>query len=178
MAPSEDRSYLVVGRVRNAHGLRGEFAVESLTDAPDTIFVSGRRVFAAGPQLVPLAGGEVHITRASPFKGGYIVAMEEIQDRTTAERWRDRYLVVPAEELAPPAEGEVYLYELPGMRVELEDGTLIGEVITPYELPQGVVIDVQREAGTVMIPFNEQIVVEVDREGKRLVVALPDGLLD
>lgn len=178
MAASGDRGYLVVGRVRNAHGLRGEFTVESLTDAPDTIFVSGRRVFAAGPELVPLAGGEVHISRATPFKGGYIVATDEVQDRTTAERWRDRYLVVPADELPPPADGEVYLYELPGMQVELGDGTVIGEVITPYELPQGVVIDVQRESGTVMIPFNEEIVVRVDREGRRLVVAPPDGLLD
>lgn len=169
---------LVVGRVRNAHGLRGELAVEILTDEPDAVFASGRRLFGGGADLVPVPGGTVHVRRATPFKGGLIVQFDELTDRTAAEAWRHRYLLAPAAELSPLEEGEVYYHELPGMRVELRDGAVVGDVIGSYELPQGLVIEVRRQRGTVLIPFNEEIVVLVDREARRLVVAPPEGLLD
>ena len=35
----------MVGRVRRAHGIRGEIVVELMTDAPDAIFAAGARVF-------------------------------------------------------------------------------------------------------------------------------------
>lgn len=169
---------LVVGRVRNAHGLRGEMAVEVLTDEPDAVFASGRRVFGGTGAPVRPVGGELHVQRTSPFKGGLIVAFREVAERSAAEGWRGRYLLVPASELSPLEEGEVYHHELPGMRVELPDGTPVGIVLTTYELPQGLAIDVRREQGTVMIPFNEQVVTRVDREARLVVVSPPDGLLD
>lgn len=171
--------FLVVGRVRNAHGLRGELAVESLTDEPDAVFASGRRLFVGRPDEQPGPGAEVHVVHATPFKRGFIVQLDAVRDRTTAELWRDRLLLLPVAELSPPGEGELYLYELPGMLVELPDGTPVGQVIGSYELPQGLVVDVNRRTGgTVLIPFNERIVTHVDRAGRRLVVDPPAGLLD
>jgi len=167
-----------VGRVRNAHGLRGELAVEVLTDEPDAVFASGRRLFGGTVHSVPIPGGEVHVRSASPFKGGLIVHFDELPDRTAAEAWRHRYLLAPASELSPLEEGEVYHHELPGMQVELEDGSAVGEVIESYELPQGLVVEVRREAGTVLIPFDDRNVVSVDRDARRIVVAPPPGLLD
>ena len=104
---TEPHDLLVVGRVRNAHGLRGEVAVEILTDEPDAVFASGRRLFGGTVDPVVLKGGEVHVVRSSPFKGGLIVAFEEITDRSAAEAWRHRFLLVPASELSPLEEGEV-----------------------------------------------------------------------
>ena len=86
----------MIGRVRRAHGIRGELVVETLTDAPDAIFAPGRRVFA-GTREGDLSPDrrELRVLRSSPFKGGLIVAFEGIDDRTTAEQWRDRHLLVP-----------------------------------------------------------------------------------
>ena len=39
-------AFIIVGRVRKAHGIRGEVVVETITDAPDAIFAAGRRLFA------------------------------------------------------------------------------------------------------------------------------------
>jgi 16S rRNA processing protein RimM len=89
-----------VGRIRRAHGIRGELVVELLTDAPDAIFASGRRVFA-GDRHGDVAKDrqELRVLRASPFKGGFIVAFEGIPDKTAADLWRDRYLLVPESEV-------------------------------------------------------------------------------
>ena len=40
-----DDALAIVGLIRNAQGIRGEVVIESLTDAPDAVFASGRRVF-------------------------------------------------------------------------------------------------------------------------------------
>ena len=180
-ARSDDRTeYVIVGRVRNAHGIRGELVVEPLTDSPDAMFAPGRRVFAGTVRgdLSP-ERRELHVDRASRFKEGLIVAFREITDRTTAEQWRDRFFLVPRDESAMLDAGEIYVHELHGMQVRLESGESLGEVVDVYELPQGLAIDVRRSgrSDTVLLLY-EQSVRSVDRDERILTVSVPDGLLD
>jgi 16S rRNA processing protein RimM len=176
-------AFIIVGRVRKAHGVRGEVVVEPITDAPDALFASGRRVFAgtATGDLAPNRA-ELHVESSRPFNDGFLVAFGEIPDRTAAETWRGRYLLVPAEEVPALEEDEVYLHELPGMRVELESGELVGTVDATYELPQGLAIDVRRgaprEGETVLLLFDDRTIACVDREARCIVVTPPEGLLE
>ena len=178
-APAE---LLVVGRVRRAHGIRGELVVEPITDGPDAIFASGRRVFAGGVSgRPPKDRVEMHVEHATPFKGGFIVKFAEIADRNTAETWRDRYLLLPTEELDPPDPDQVYVHDLPGMRVVRVSGEPVGEVIEVFELPQGLVLEVKREtagASTVMIPFDERTVTALDADARVITIDPLEGLLD
>jgi len=169
---------IIIGRVRKAHGIRGELVVEPITDEPDAVFASGRRVIAGTASGDPAKDRrELRILSSSPFKGGYIVHFEGIPDRTVAELWRDRFLLVPADELEPLGDDQVYVHELRGMRVELESGELVGSVADTYELPQGLTLDVKREKGSVMIPYD-RIVTNVDRGGRVIRIDPPQGLLD
>ena len=192
---------VIVGRVRKAHGIRGDLVVEPITDAPDAVFAPGRRVVAGTASGDPARNRlELHIASAQPFKGGLIVHFDEIVDRAIADTWRDRYLLVPAEELEPLGEDEVYVHELPGMRVQLESGEYVGVVAATYDLPQGLALevslalkpDLDREQGagpgsagggaakpnpSVLIPY-ERVVKDVDREARLITIDPPIGLLD
>jgi len=172
-------AHLIVGRVRRAHGLRGDLVVETLTDAPDAIFAPGRRVFG-GTTTGELGDGvELEVHRAAPFKRGLMIAhLSGIDDRTTAERWRDRYLLVPAGDVEPPGESEAFLHELIGMRVVLADGGEVGNVLDYYELPQGILLEVEWNGGRVNLPMTDAFVRDIDRERRRIVMDLPDGLLE
>ena len=168
-----------VGRIRRAHGIRGELVVELLTDEPDAIFASGRRVFA-GDRVGDVARDrqELRVLRASPFKGGLIVAFEGIPDKTAADLWRDRYLLVPESEVTPPGDDELFIHDLVGMRVSRGAET-IGEVVEVFELPQGIVMDVRRPDGkTVMLPFDDNTVTGVDAVARVIDVDPVEGLLD
>ena len=170
----------MVGRVRRAHGIRGELVVEALTDAPDAIFASGRRVFA-GTRSGELSrdARELRIVRSSPFKGGLIVAIEGIDDKTTADTWRDRTFLVPEDEVEPPSEDEVFIHDLVGMRVVRVGGEQVGEITQIFELPQGLVMEVSREGGKlVLLPFNDQTVTGVDSDERVVHVDPIEGLLD
>ena len=176
-------AFIIVGRVRKAHGIRGEVVVESITDAPDAVFASGRRVFAgtATGDLTPNRL-ELHVGSVRPFNEGLLVGFAEVPDRNAAESWRGRYLLLPVDELPPPHEDEVYMHDLVGMRVELAGGTPVGTVEEIYELPQGLAIDVRRDAPreteTVMLPYDERIIASVDKAARVIVVTPPEGLLE
>jgi 16S rRNA processing protein RimM len=175
--------FIIVGRVRKAHGIRGEVVVEVFTDEPDAVFASGRRVFA-GTATGDLSGNrlELHIRSARPFNEGLLVGFAEVPDRNAAETWRGRYLLLPTAELPAPDENEVYVHDLVGMRVELSDGQPVGTVEEIYELPQGLAIDVRRaaprDAETVMLLYDEHTVSSVSKTERVIVVTPPEGLLE
>jgi 16S rRNA processing protein RimM len=176
-------AFIIVGRVRKAHGIRGEVVVEAITDAPDAVFAPGRRVFA-GTVAGDLAPNrtELHVDTSRPFNEGLLVGFAEVPDRTVAETWRGRYLLLPAGELPAPGEEEVYVHELLGMRVELASGELVGTVDETYELPQGMALDVRRapprERETVLILYDERTIASVDKAARVIVVTPPEGLLE
>lgn len=172
--------YFVIGRVRRAHGIRGELVVETLTDAPDAIFAAGRRVFAGDATGAPTRDLlELTVIRSSPFKGGLIVAFEGITDRNSADSWRDRTFLVPEGEVEPPGEDEMFIHDLVGMRVVTVDGESVGSISQVFELPQGLVFEVARPVGnSVMLQLNEQTVTEVDRQARVVHIDPLEGLLD
>ena len=177
MATRED--LVIVGRVRRPHGVRGEVLIELLTDEPDAVYASGRRVFggtAEGPMDDEAPALTVVETR--PFKDGLLVRFEEIPDRTQAELWNGRLLLVPEDELTPLDEGEVYQHELKGMTVELSSGEVVGTVADVFEVPQGLLLDVARERGSVLVPFSGEIILEVDRNRRVVRIDPPVGLLE
>ena len=172
--------YAIIGRVRRAHGIRGELVVEPVTDAPDAIFASGRRVFVGRADgELPDASRTLVVARARDFKEGLLVMFEGLADRNEAERLRDRTLHVPVDELPPPDEDEVYFHDLIGMRAQLGDGTLVGEVETLWELPQALTLEIRRPKGdTVLVPWLPQMVSGVDTEARVVTLTPPEGLLE
>jgi 16S rRNA processing protein RimM len=173
-----------VGRIRRPHGVRGELVVEALTDEPGAIFAPGRRVFRGTNDgalwLAPKtrAPQELAITGMRPFKDGLLLTVAEIGDRTEAEKWNGRHLLVPVEELSEPDEGEVFAHELVGMTlVDAESGKEIGPIVEFYELPQGLLLEFKAGNTLASVPFVEEFVVDVDREARRIAVKLPEGLL-
>jgi len=171
--------FAIVGRLRKAHGVRGEVVVEVITDTPGAFFAPGGRVFAGTAEGKPTRDPlELHIDSARPFKGGLLIHFQEITDRDTADSWRERYLLVPVSELAPPAEGQVFYHELLGMRVRMADGADVGVVTEIYELPQGLTLEVRRSTGTALIPYREGIIVSTDREDREIRIDPPAGLLE
>jgi 16S rRNA processing protein RimM len=176
-------AFVVVGRVRKAHGIRGELVVESITDDPATHFAAGKRLLAGDPAgaLAPAdfpGPRALTIRRAVPFKGGWILRVEEITDRTAADEWRARYLLVPGTDVTPPREDQIYYHELVGLRVERGDGAELGEVEALYEVPQGLVLDVRTPRGLVMLPYRPEVVTSVDVGRRALVVNPPAGLFE
>jgi len=179
--------YAIVGLIRKAQGIRGEVIVEPLTDKPDVIFASGSRVFAGtsagdlalardvrGVEEVPT----LTVSEAKPFKKGLIVRFEELGDRDSAELWRGRYLLAPFSELPPLEADQVYLHDLIGMRAVSTSGEQLGTVTTFYELPQGLMLDIKTQQGSVLVPYRPEVIVRTDLVARNVVINDKLGLMD
>jgi len=175
-----DSALAAVGLIRNAQGIRGEVVVEPLTDAPDAVFASGRRVFVGDSKgnASPDSGQSLVVDESRPFKGGLIVKFAELADRNAAELLRGRYLLAPFDELEPLQEDEVYLHDLIGMKVELDSGEKVGEVTSYYELPQGLTLDVAAARGSVLVPYRPEVVERIDSAARVIVVKSEVGLFE
>lgn len=171
----------MVGRVRRAHGVRGAWAVEALTDAPDAVFASGAVLYAGdreGNAVPDALAAPLHVEDGRPMNKEWLVRVKELTDRDIADGWRGRYLLADASVLPEPEEGEYYVGDLIGMRVEVEGQGLVGHVRDVYDAPQGYILEVETAGGRPLVPFTDELVVSVDDDSRTIVFAPLDGLFD
>jgi 16S rRNA processing protein RimM len=174
---SADARHMVVGRLRKPHGLKGDLTLFPITDDPATVFAAGRSVWLVGLDGATVAG-PVTIERSRSYHREWLVKFAGADRREAIDPWRGLFLAVPADELAPPQGDEVYLHELDGFAVRLPDETPLGLVSAVYELPSGLMIEVQGPKREFLLPYKKEFVQQVDRAGRRLVVTPPEGLIE
>jgi 16S rRNA processing protein RimM len=155
-----------IGYVARAHGIRGELRV--VTHDPGSVVLEEA-------DEVWLGGERFAIAAARPVEGAFLLRLEEVTDRNRAEELRGAAVEVAREALGLE-EGDVLLVDLVGCEALLRDGSPfgtvvridVGEVQSRLVLHQG---EVER-----LVPIVEEIVVEVDLEGRRVVLDPPEGL--
>jgi 16S rRNA processing protein RimM len=168
---------MIVGRLRKPHGLKGDCTLFPLTDTPDTVFTPGREVWVVDLGGEPVAG-PLTLERSRSYHREWLVKFTGIDHRDALDPFRGQFLGVPQEVLGPLADDEVYLHELDGFSVRLADETPLGLVSAVYELPSGLMIEVQGPKREFLLPYKKEFVQQVDRAGRRLVVTPPEGLLE
>jgi 16S rRNA processing protein RimM len=169
--------HLVVGRLRKPHGLKGDCTLFPLTGEPDAVFAAGRAVWLVGIDGDVVAG-PLSIERSRAYHRAWLIKFAGADERRALDPWRGLFLAVPETELKPPEGDEVYVHELAGFSVRLPDQTPLGLVTAVYEMPAGLMIEVQGAKREFLLPYKKEFVREVDRGGRRLVVTPPEGLVE
>ena len=174
---TDGERHLVVGRLRKPHGLKGSVTVFPLTDQPAAVYVEDGSLWVMGLDG-ELQGGPLVVEWAKPYHREWLLKFRGYDRVEAVEALREKFLSAPQSRLPAPAAGEVYLHELEGFAVARADGTALGIVSAYFETPAGVMIEVQGPKREFLLPFKKEFVVQVDSEGRRLVVAPPEGLID
>jgi len=172
--------FVVVGHINKAHGTRGELVVWPLTDHPDEVFAEGSRLRLGDKDghVIRIPETTLQVDRVRPFQGGLLVCFGGVEDRTSAERLLDQYLVKPFEPPAHRPVAEYYYHELLGLEVVTVGQEVVGRVREVYELSPDHMLDVEGARGSVLIPLNSRIVTAVDLDAGRLTVDPPEGFLE
>ena len=166
-----DRSFddlVAIGVVVKPQGRKGEVAVEPFSDRPDR-FPGLVRVFLPAPE-----GGAraMAVTGVWPHKGRYVVKLEGVDSISDADRLRGSELRIGEEDLARLPPGSYYHHQLRGLRVEDEEGRLLGTVRAVMDTTgEAPVLEVQGGRGEALIPLAEPFVRRVDLPGGRIVVS-------
>lgn len=166
---------VLIGKVVGVHGIKGELKVKSESDVFE-------RQMEVTPE-VSLYRGTKHerleIEEIKPYKDIYLIKFKGIEDRSSAEERIGGELFIKKEEQVPLEEGEFYYHQLMGLKVVDESGREIGVVDSIFEQPASHILEVKTLSGkTVLIPFIDQFVKEIDLNSGKIVVSLIEGMED
>ena len=167
---------IAVGHIIGVHGLRGEVKVELYTDFPQRF----------APGVVVLVGEELAeetIEQVREHKTHLLVKFAGIDGRSAAEGMRNLWLFVDEADAAQLEEGAYWIHDIIGLDVFTEQGELVGRITDVLETGSNDVYVVAaagdfNRGRDVLLPALDDVVLIVDLERGRMIVHLPDGLLD
>ena len=164
------KDYLEVGQIVNTHGLRGDVKVMPWCDYPEVFHELA---------YVLIDGEEFDIEKSRIHKNMVILKLKGIDDINDAERYRNKTLTVPREELGELPEGTYYICDLLGCSVETVEGRLLGKVCDIIKTGSNDVYVVEdHNKKQVLIPVIDDVVKSVDLENRSILVQPLKGLID
>jgi 16S rRNA processing protein RimM len=189
-----------LARIRRPQGRKGEVFAEILTDFPEK-FTERRQLWLLGEMArgtdsahpsrarmghpdsdtsIPVS---VQLEHHWMHKGGVVLHFAGVDSISDAEKLAGKIVAIPREQRAALAEDEVYIGDIAGcllVDVAHADAPVIVGEIEDVELGVGPVpiLMVHGPAGEVLVPFAKEYLRRMDLEGKRVEMALPEGLVD
>jgi 16S rRNA processing protein RimM len=161
---------IAIGRILAPHSGHGEVKVLPLTDFPER-FAKLTRVFLGDNE-------QCQVERTRWHKKCVLLKLAGCDDRTAAEQLRGRLLFLPEEELVLLPEGQYYVHQLIGMRVETVAGQLLGILSDVLHTGANDVYVVQGAKGQeILVPAQRNVVERIDLAARVMVVNPLPGLL-
>lgn len=164
---------VALGDVVNTHGIRGELRFRLYNPASRTLRPGVDVVLRRGDTL-----RTYRVVALRPHQRVLLVQLAGCDSMTAAEALVGCEVCVPETDLPPLAEHEIYHRELLGMTVVTIGGLTLGvidEIIPTGSTDVCVVRGAGREH---LIPLIADVVRELDRVGRRLVIEPLPGLLE
>lgn len=170
-----DRERIVVAEILRPRGNRGEVLAKSETDVPGRL----EQLKRAQARLPDGSDVALEVERAWNHKSGWILKFAGVDSIDAAERFRGADLWLPLADRAMLPEGEFFRSDLIGCSVvEKASGKSLGVVEGWQQHGGPPLMEVKVAGRDVLIPFVPSICCEVDLAGHRIIVDLPEGLLE
>jgi 16S rRNA processing protein RimM len=173
---AENPKYLLLGKILRPHGIRGELRVRILTDYPERIAELETIYLGTVPDADDIQ--PYHLEHMRMHQDYGLLKLAGISDRNEAEVLRDLQVMVAFEDAVPLEEGEFYLFQLIGLTVKTEDGTILGELVDTFETgANDVYIIDSPQHGEILFPAIDENIIKTDIQASEIIVKLPEGLL-
>lgn len=166
--------FITIGKVANAHGVRGDLKIFPTTDDINR-FKGLKRVYIEHKGKI----SEIHIQGVKFNKNLVLLQVEEFNTKEEAIALRTASVMVPMEEAVKLGKNENFIFQLMGLEAREEDGTVHGKVINVLQSGghDVYVIDDGSKHG-LMIPATLAFVPEVNVEEGYMTIRLIEGLKD
>lgn len=162
--------YILIGKIHNTFGIRGELKVELYTDFADERFAKGSAVYI----------GEKHIeekVKKHHFHNDiFLLTLDGKEDINMVEKYKGLNIYKSSDDIPPLANGQYYFRDLKGLNV-IVDGEIKGIVSDVEEGLRNNFIRVKNGDKETLVPFLPVFIRNVDLEKKEIEVVSMEGLL-
>jgi 16S rRNA processing protein RimM len=164
-------SFMTLGQIAKAQGIRGWLLVRSFTDPPEALLEYGQW------QVVSPSGATrtVRLEEGAPYRDRLRVRLDGIVDRDEAQALSGWWVQVARGEMPQLGEREHYRDDLLGFEVRNVEGVTLGRISHFVDLPTGAVM-VVRGASEHWIPAVPQHLLKVHAADRWVSVDWPEQL--
>ena len=168
----EDCFYL--GKIVKKYSFKGELLVKLDTDDPG-IYTKMESVFIdKNKNLIPF-----FIERSSLHKSTLLrVKFEDIDSEEDANKLLKSELYLPLEFLPQLTGNKFYYHEIVGFEAEDLSFGLIGIIKGVNDNTNQAILEIDRNGSEILIPLIDDFIKSVDREQKKIILEVPEGLID
>ncbi len=163
-----DGRLVIIGRAARPFGVKGEIKITPYTETFEAFERSATLVF--GDEARTIRSLRIH-------KGAVLVFVEGVSSPEQAQLLVGSLVKTSRENLPPKDEDEYYWFELIGLAVVTTSGEPLGDVTGLTETGANDVLHVESPRGEVLLPLIDEVVLEIDLEGGRMVVDPLEGLV-
>lgn len=168
---SGEPAFLVVGRLRRPHGVRGEIVMEILTDFPERI-KRGRTLYVG-------ENHEPHVVEGSrKVSEGLLIHFSNYSTPEQVSELRNMWVYVASKDAARLPEGIYYHHQLVGLRViDKATGREIGTITEILETgADDVYVVGQPDGKELLLPAIESVVAAIDISAKTMTINLQEWI--
>jgi 16S rRNA processing protein RimM len=168
----EDCFYL--GKIAKKFSFKGELLIYLDTDEPE-LYENMESVFVEfNKNLIPF-----FIENSSLHKGDFLrVQFEDVSNEEEADKLLGSDIYLPLTML-PKLEGnKFYFHEVIGFEIEDERLGVFGVIASINDSSAQPLFEVLNGSVELLIPMIDQFLVKIDRENKKVVMNLPEGLVE
>ena len=158
--------YILVGRIVNAHGIKGEVRVQPRDGDPH--FLTRFRTFYMDGRPVSPTASHVH-------KSFLLMKLPGVEDMNAALDLRGRDLYICRKDAALP-DGEWFDDELLGLTVVDEAGTPLGELVAVENYPAHKVYTVRGDREYLIPAVKDAFILDIDMDAGRMTVRVWEGM--
>lgn len=167
---------IAVGIIRKAHGVRGEASIEPWTDSMER-FEELATVTLVAPHDAKTR--ELRVESVRPHGERALIKFAGIETPEEIQALHNWTIEIPADQARALDKDEYFLHDLVGLTLIDAEGRERGVVTEVLEGGGGLLLHVKRADGREFeLPFAADLCTEIDVAGKRIVVALPEGIED
>ena len=173
----EQDKWMSIGEFVAPQGLKGDIRIKPSSEFPERFTKPGTRWIQKHNELPT----KIQLIKGTliPGKSIYVVSIEGISNRSSAEKIIGWNLLIPIDSRPTLSDDEYHYYDLIGL--EARKGakkTLIGYVTDLINGGNDLLEIKLLEGKKVLVPFVKEIVTEIDIKEKWLLVKPPPGLLE
>ena len=170
---NDEPDFVLIGRLRRAHGVTGEVSVEPISDVRERFDALTHVLIKTDNRI-----SELRVKRVR-WKGGLVLLkLQGVDDRSAAEGLAGSLVGVRLKDVYPLPEDTYYVFQLVGSRVVSESGEEMGTVVDVLRMPANDVFAVKTNDREVLVPATKNVVKRVESEAKIIVVDDIEGLFE
>jgi 16S rRNA processing protein RimM len=168
----EDCFYL--GKIAKKFSFKGEVLIYLDTDEPE-LYENMESVFVEfNNNLVPF-----FIENSSLHKNDFLrVRFEDVNTEEEADRLLGSAVYLPLKMLPKLSGNKFYFHEVIGFEIEDRRLGVFGKIVAVNDSSAQTLFEVLNGDIEILIPVIDHFLVKIDRENKKVVMNLPEGLVE